>query len=150
MNDMYKNAFCDMFAVCCAELDRGFDARLADEHVIPELLKGLLRIDLIEDDGVLCGFCIYRIDGSGNGDIREIYIRSDHRRKGLGKFLLFTAEMRLKEAGAEELHTLSDECACGFFSACGYEIANEAREIPNRGIFFKKLAGRGCRGQKKD
>ena len=112
LNDKYKEVFGKMFA----DYDEDAD-HLVEEYVLPDLLAGLLRVDLIEEDGATCGFCIYQTDEPGNewnfkdgwGDIREIYITQAKRRKGLGKFLLYTAEMRLKESGVKNVQHGSGE-----------------------------------------
>ncbi len=151
LNDLYESAFADMFAAYYAELGCEDDAlHLVKEYVLPDLLAGLLKIDLIED-GSPCGFCIYQIDRPGNewnfrdgcGDIREIYILPEHRGKGLGRFLLFTAEMRLKEAGAAEVYALPDGEACDFFAACGYELTDDVCAELDCNVYEKK-PGVGC------
>ena len=98
LNDKYEKAFGKMFSDYYEELGCDEDAdHLVNEYILPDLLAGLLRVDLIEEDGALCGFCIYQTDEPGNdwdfkdgwGDIREIYIVVSRRHKGLGKFLLY-------------------------------------------------------------
>ena len=156
LNDKYSDQFGKMFADYYEEL--GCDenaAHLVDEYILPDLLAGLLRIDIMEEDGVVCGFCIYQKDEPGNewnfkdgwGDIREIYISADRRRKGLGRFLLYTAEMRLKEAGVQNIYALPDSDAVDFFAACGYELTDETCDELDCNV-FSKTAENGCKNCK--
>ncbi len=152
LNDKYAESFAKMFCDYYDELGCDEDGEhLVREYILPDLLAGLLKVDLIEDDGSLCGFCIYQIDEPGNewnfkdgwGDIREIYITMQKRGKGLGKFLLYTAEMRLKEAGAMDIYALPDEDSAGFFAACGYELSDEVCAELGCNVFIKQAAN-GC------
>lgn len=152
LNDKYKEVFGKMFADYYDELGCDEDANhLVDEYVLPDLLAGLLRVDLIEEDGATCGFCIYQTDEPGNewnfkdgwGDIREIYITQAKRRKGLGKFLLYTAEMRLKESGVKNIYALPDTDAVDFFAACGYDLTDEVCAELECNVYAKN-AESGC------
>lgn len=153
LNDKYAEIFGKMFADYYEELGCDEDAEhLVEEYVLPDLLAGLLRADLIEEDGAPCGFCIYQKDEPGNewnfkdgwGDIREIYIVAAKRRRGLGKFLLMTAEMRLKEAGAENVYALPVSEAADFFADCGYELTDEVCADLDCNVYAKKLAACNC------
>ncbi len=101
---------------------------LVEEYILPDLLTGLLSIDMLKHDETFAGFVIYQTDDINNdwnfkegwGNIREIYVTPSLRRRGLGKFLLYTAEMKLKEKGTEKSYCLPDERAEEFFTACGY------------------------------
>ena len=154
--DKFAEQFKEMFSQYYAELDCADDtAHLVDEYIIPDLLAGLLRIDLLEVDGVLCGFVIYQIDDivnewnlkEGWGDIREIYISPSHRRKGNGRFLLYSAEMKLREAGAKSAYCLPYESAVPFFTACGYSKTDEYCEDLDCNIFEKNSLINGCRNE---
>ena len=153
LNDIHREQFCKMFADYYDELGCEDDgAHLADEYVLPDLLAGLLKIDIIEEDGVVCGFCIYQIDEPGNdwcfkdgwGDIREIYIVASKRRGGLGKFLLYTAEMRLAEAGAQNVYALPEGEAANFFAACGYDLTDDVCTELDCNVFTKSLQAKSC------
>ena len=153
LNDKFKDIFCKMFADYYDELGCDEDgARLAEEYVLPDLLAGLLKVDLIEEDGAVCGFCIYQIDEPGNdwcfkdgwGDIREIYIVMPKRRGGLGKFLLYTAEMRLAEAGTQKVYALPEGESANFFAACGYDLTDDVCAELECNVFTKSLQNKGC------
>ena len=153
LNDRYADKFAKMFCDYYDALGCDEDGEhLVREYILPDLLAGLLKVDLIEDDGALCGFCIYQTDEPGNewnfkdgwGDIREIYIVMQRRRKGLGKFLLYTAEMKLKEAGAKDIYALPDDGAVDFFAACGYELSDEVCQELECNVFIKS-AQNGCK-----
>ncbi|MDE7265498.1 MAG: GNAT family N-acetyltransferase [Clostridia bacterium] len=129
LNDKLNEEFSKLFKDYYEELGCGDDCRhLLDEYVLPDYLAGLISIEIIEDEGAPAGFVIYQIDGienewnlkEGFGDVREIYVAPDCRRKGLGKLLLYTAEFKLKEKGAQKSYCLPYEEAVPFFTACGY------------------------------
>lgn len=130
LKDAYKDNFIQLFNDYYAELDCGEDVpRLVNEYILPDLLAGLISIDLIKDGDVFAGFIIYQIDDIDNdwnfmegwGDVREIYITPSLRRAGLGKFILFTAEMKMKERGADKAYALPTPQTEQFFIHCGYE-----------------------------
>ena len=153
LKDTQKDEFAKLFKDYYAELDCADDTdHLVDEYIIPDMLAGLLHVDLIEDGGQVCGFAVYQIDDIDNewnfkegwGDIREIYITPAHRRQGLGKFLLYTAEMKLKEAGAQRAYCLPFAGAIAFFTACGYRNSNEYSEDLDCFVFEKNNLNNCC------
>ena len=105
---------------------------LLDEYIIPDLLAGLICIELLKDGEIFAGFIIYQVDDIGNdwnvregwGDIREIYVIPSLRRSGLGKFMLYTAEMKLREDGINKSYCLPNDEAESFFTHCGYVRGN--------------------------
>lgn len=133
LTDDKREVFEKLFAEYYAEL--GCDdntGHLVDEYIIPDLIAGLIGVDLIYD-GEPVGFAIRQIDDIDNewcyregwGDIREIYIEPSRRRCGLGKFLLYTEELKLKEAGANKTYCLPAKGAESFFEVCGYTKTDE-------------------------
>lgn len=153
LDDARRDEFAKLFGQYYAELDCADDAaQLIDEYIIPALLAGLIRIDLLFDGETLSGFVIYQIDDIDNdwnlkegwGDVREIYVIPSARRKGLGKFLLYTAEMKLKESGARSSYCLPCDGAIAFFAACGYVDGGcycEALDCP---VFEKNKLNERC------
>lgn len=134
LTDETRGVFEKLFAAYYEELGCEEDsAHLVEEYVIPDLLAGLLQAEMLYDDGTPVGFVIRQIDDIDNewcfregwGDIRELYIVPSLRRQGLGKFLLYTAEMKLKEAGADKAYCLPAAGTEGFFTACGYQKTDE-------------------------
>ncbi|MCD8294525.1 MAG: GNAT family N-acetyltransferase [Clostridia bacterium] len=134
LQDIRMNDFEPLFIAYYEELDCEDDAKeTLDGYVMPDVLAGLIFVDLIYDEDVPCGFAIRQIDDIDNdwcwregwGDIREMYIAPDFRRKGLGKFLLYTEEMKLREAGATKSYCLPVVESEPFFAACGYEKTDE-------------------------
>lgn len=133
LTDDKREVFTELFKDYYAELGCGDDAaELADEYVIPDLLAGLLHVELIYEESAV-GFIIWQIDDIDNewcfregwGDVREIYISPSYRRRGLGKFLLYTAELKLKESGAAKSYCLPAQGSENFFAACGYSKTDE-------------------------
>lgn len=156
LKDTDRQKFETLFKDYYAELDCLDDtAHLVDEYIIPDMLAGLLHIDLIEEDGECAGFIIYQIDDINNdwnlregcGDIRELYISPSFRRKGLGRFLLYSAEMKLKEAGAGNAYCLPYEKSVAFFTACGYKNTDEYNEELDCFVFKKDGLNKGCQGK---
>ncbi len=126
---------------------------LLEEYVIPDLKAGLLSIDILKEGDVFAGFVIYQTDEINNewnfkegwGDIREIYVIPSLRRQGLGKFLLYTAEMKLREAGTEKSYCLPSENAEEFFAACGYSKANAYSEELDCFVYEKLKLENKCK-----
>ena len=156
LKDNNREIFEKLFKDYYAELGCSDDtAHLVDEYILPDMLAGLLHIDLIEDEGEISGFVIYQIDDITNewnlkegwGDIREIYIIPSRRKQGLGKFLLYSAEMKLKEAGAEKAYCLPYESSTPFFTACGYADSLEYCEDLDCNIFIKNNLANGCHNE---
>lgn len=121
----FKKMFCDYYA----ELDCADDtAHLLDEYVLPDMLAGFIKIDVLKDGEAFAGFIIYQTDDITNdwnfkegwGDVRELYVAPEYRKKGYGKFLLYTAEMKLRESGVNKAYCLPCEGTENFFTACGY------------------------------
>lgn len=146
LTDNEKEIFKKLFEDYYKELDCADDAaHLVDEYIIPDLLAGLLSVDMLYD-GEAAGFVIYQKDDIDNdwnflegwGDIREIYVIPPLRRQGLGKFLLFTAEMKLKERGIEKAYCLPCAGSEGFFRACGY-AGNGKMNADTDCFVFEKL-----------
>lgn len=129
LTDLTKKEFEALFTSYYQELGCDEDIQhLIKEYILPDLLAGLINIDILQDGEIFAGFVIYQTDDIDNewnfkegwGDIREIYIIPSHRRQGLGKFLLYTAELKLKESGTDKAYCLPDEESEDFFTACGY------------------------------
>ena len=156
---LQDNAFEDfkaLFKEYYNELDCGEDIdHLLDEYVLADYLAGLIKIDVLFEGETLAGFAIYQIDDIDNewnlkegwGDVREIYISPSFRRQGLGKFLLYTAEMKLKELGTKKAYCLPYEAAVPFFTACGYKDTSEYCEDLDCNI-FEKLSFNNCECKK--
>lgn len=147
LKDTDTEIFTQLFAEYYAELDCPDDAaHLVGENIIPDMLAGLLHVDLIANDGQVCGFVIYQIDDIDNewnfkegcGDIREIYVSPSRRGCGLGRFLLYSAEMKLRDAGAKTAYCLPYEKSIPFFTACGYENSDEYCEDLDCAVFEKR------------
>lgn len=134
LTDKDEQSFRKLFTEYYTELDCGENIpHLLDEYVLPDLLAGLIKIELLHDGEDFIGFVVYQTDDIDNdwnfkegwGDIREIYVTPSARGQGFGEFLLYTAEMKLKESGSDKAYCLPCEGAIAFFTACGYSKTDE-------------------------
>ncbi|MDE6441861.1 MAG: GNAT family N-acetyltransferase [Clostridia bacterium] len=153
LTDKTKEQFYKLFEDYYKELDCADDtAHLLDEYILPDLLAGLISIDILHDGNAYVGFVIYQIDDitndwnlkEGCGDIREIYIAPEARKKGYGKFLLYAAELKLFESGAKSVYCLPYESAVPFFVHCGYSDSQEYNEDLDCFIYDKELSLHKC------
>ena len=156
LKDTKREVFEKLFKEYYEELGCTDDtAHLVDEYIIPDMLAGLLRIDLLAEDGTDIGFAIYQIDDivnewnlkEGWGDIREIYISPSRRRNGFGKFLLYSAELALKEGGATKSYCLPGESAIPFFLSCGYTDSKVYCDDLDCNFFEKTNLNNGCKNE---
>jgi len=154
LKDNEKQNFAKLFTDYYAELDCADDAaHLAEEYVIPDLLAGLISVDMLYDGGQTAGFIIYQTDDIDNdwnfkegwGDVREIYVIPSLRRQGLGRFLLYTAEMKLKERGVQKAYCLPCAGSEGFFRACGYVVSDSFNEDTDCFVFEKTNLNNKCK-----
>lgn len=152
--DKTQGAFEKLFTEYYRELDCGEDVpHLLDEYIIPDVKAGLIRIELLKDGETDAGFIIYQTDDIGNdwnlregwGDVREIYVIPSLRRKGYGKFLLYTAEMKLREGGTEKAYCLPAEGCEQFFTACGYKRGNLYNEDMDCFVYEKTDLSNKCK-----
>ncbi len=146
----FEKLFTDYYA----ELGCDDDCKhLLSEYILPDLLAGLIKIDVLRCDGTLSGFVIYQKDDIDNdwnfkegwGDIREIYVTPQRRRDGVGKFLLYTAEMKLRESGADKSYALPCEGSEQFFEHCGYVPTDEYNDELDCKVYVKKDLENRCK-----
>jgi len=154
LQDDTKSEFERLFADYYSELGCDDDVpHLLEEYILPDLMAGLIKIDILKDGETYAGFVVYQTDDIDNewnfkegwGDIREIYVIPSHRRQGLGKFLLYTAEMKLKEGGAGKSYCLPAEGTEEFFAACGYSRGNEYSEELDTFVYEKTDLNNKCK-----
>ena len=155
LTDKDEKSFRRLFTEYYTEL--GCDeniTHLLDEYILPDILAGLIRIELLHGGEDFIGFVIYQIDDVDNewnfkegwGDIREIFVSPDSRRQGYGKFLLYTAEMKLRENGAVKSYCLPCAEAAPFFGACGYLKTDAYCDELDCSVYEKTELGNRCKG----
>lgn len=153
LTDLAKADFERLFKDYYEELGCDDDCgHLLEEYILPDLLAGLIKTDILQESGKFAGFVIYQTDAPGNdwnfkegwGDIREIYVIPSLRRRGLGKFLLYTAEMKLREMGADKCYCLPSENSRAFFGACGYSETDGYNEDLDCFVYEKTNLNNGC------
>ena len=154
LTDAFTENFKTLFTEYYTELDCGENVpHLLDEYILPDLLAGLIRIELLQEGEKFIGFVIYQVDDIDNdwnfkegwGDIREIYVSPDCRKKGYGKFLLYTAEMKLKESGIPRAYCLPYEKSVPFFTACGYKKTDGYCEDLDCAVYEKTNLNNCCK-----
>jgi len=150
----FKKLFTDYYAELGCDDDCN---HLLDEYVVPDLLAGLLYIDILQSDDDFAGFVIYQRDDVDNewnfkegwGDVRELFVAPPFRRKGCGKFLLCAAEAKLRDLGCEKCYALPAEEAVPFFEKCGYAATNAYCNELDCPVFEKLNLESPCKGQTK-
>lgn len=156
LSDITKESFALLFGKYYEELGCEENVpHLIDEYILPDLLSGLINIDILQDGETYAGFVIYQKDDIDNewnfkegwGDVREIYVLPSLRRQGLGKFLLYTAEMKLKESGAGKCYALPVQGAEKFFECCGYSATDEYDDETDCRV-YEKLDLNNCECKK--
>ena len=146
----FKRLFCDYYAELGCEDDC---AHLLEEYILPDLLAGLIKIDVLRDSDRAAGFVIYQIDDVDNewnfkegwADVREIYVAPECRRTGAGRLLLYTAELKLKEAGANKSYALPTEAAAPFFEACGDRKTDDYNADLDCNVYVKQDLNNKCK-----
>lgn len=139
LTDEGKTQFEKLFSKYYSELDCGENVKhLVDEYILPDLLAGLIRIELLKDGDTYAGFVIYQKDDIDNewnfkegwGGVREIYVIPSKRRKGYGKFLLYTAELKMRESGLDRAYCLPCDGAEKFLKrAATKKAASTAKSL---------------------
>lgn len=154
LTDLEIRQFTRLFADYYGELDCDEDIpHLLEEYILPDLLAGLIKIEILKDGETFAGFVIYQQDDIDNewnfkegwGDVREIYIIPSLRRKGYGRFMLYAAEMKLKEAGADKAYCLPCAEAEKFFESCGYSRGNGYSEELECFVYEKNDLNNRCK-----
>lgn len=78
-------------------------------------------------DRSLCGFCVCWLDGAV-GQVEPMGIRSDMRRRHLGRILLDEGIRRLRTSGATRVYVETDNyrnAAFALYSSCGFAIEHD-------------------------
>ncbi len=157
LTDKKQKEFYALFGDYYAELGCDEDTEhLLDEYVVADLKAGLLSVYLLDEGEKTVGFVIFQTDRAENewckkagwGDVRELYVEPSSRGKGLGKFMLLTAEMFLRESGAKDCYCLPAEGTEAFFLSCGYAESEERCEEMDCPFFTKDISSSPCNCEK--
>lgn len=110
-----------------------------------ELLRAPLGLSLYDEDlaaeaayhhfGIFCSTslecvaCLVAIpEGDGLFKVKQMAVRGDRQKQGLGARLLSEAEARLAIQGASQIYLHARESAIGFYSKSGYNVVGERFE----------------------
>lgn len=111
--------------------------------MIQSVTDAITYLDILCLDNVPIGFIMYQIDSpksnwcekEGWGFIREMYIRKEYRKLGLGKKLATHAENELKKLAVPSIYLTSSNDA--FWLSVGYVVTDEICEKNNNHILIK-------------
>jgi predicted GNAT family N-acyltransferase len=100
-------------------------------------------VSLNQDDKVLA--CVVAIhQGNRETRLRQMAVRHDVQRQGIGRELLFFAEKELGQAGIKKIIVHARANAAGFYSKCGYQkVGNEFIEVSIPHFKLNKILTRG-------
>lgn len=112
--------------------------------VAKHVCKGIQFLDLLICDGVPQGFIEYQVDSpnsdwcekEGYGCIREVFIKPELRKHGLGRLLAKHAEENLFALTVPHIYLTSDE-AGGFWETMGYRASGEVCEKNKCPVYVK-------------
>lgn len=147
LDEKHYKDFEKLFSDYFKELDCEDDPLPLSIDCINDFEAGLLSVAVAEENGAVAGFIIYQIDDvindwcfmEGAGDLRELYIAPEYRRRGFASKLIRFAENHLKRQGADTVYTLPTEESEKFFEKAGYTDGGDyCPELDNK-VFTKKL-----------
>lgn len=112
--------------------DQTFMARVMPDMIVrPEYLSAEHGI-VAEDDGVIVGYAIVRIDGKA-AFLRDLFVEPARFRKGFGRALFQEAARFAQTHGATTLTLVGDPNAVGFYQRMGMSLAGSEPSIAGRG-----------------
>lgn len=95
---------------------------LLDLATLPESSLILLKIMLRDQQAVGCGAVV--LNGDGSGEIKRVYIDSQHRGQHLGEKLIAALEEKARESGCSVLRLetgIKQPAAIKLYQRCGYQ-----------------------------
>lgn len=104
-----------------------------EESMIDRYLsRGVLLVGYLHDKPA--AVCVYTDEGGGVFEVKNLAVRTDLQRQGLGREMLTAAETRVRRAGGQTLRLGTGESplTLPFYEACGYQTVGR---IP---CFFTK------------
>lgn len=124
------------------ELCRKFDTGLSDAILLK--LINEQKIILLSDNDQVIGYLRYSLFWNAIPYVDLIYIKKDHRKKGVGKALYAYLEEHLKQQGFHKLMTSSqsnEQDPLSFHKKIGFEPIGSLSKLNSDGseeIFFLK------------
>jgi GNAT superfamily N-acetyltransferase len=85
------------------------------------------NVYVCEVDGEIAGFGVVLPRADGEAELDGLFVRPDLWGEGYGRLLLEHGEGLARAAGAARLHVIANTQALGFYTACGFQSAGEAR-----------------------
>lgn len=101
-----------------------------EEQMIDRYLsRGVLLVGSLQDEPA--AVCVYTDEGGGVFEVKNLAVRPDLQRQGLGREMLTEAEARARQAGGHTLHlgTGDSPLTLPFYEACGYQTVGRIPEF---------------------
>ena len=121
----------------------------SSSELVDHLIKNTAAIcSVVETNGEIVGFVFYKFQKNKSIKIYRIAVGEEHRRKGVGSFIVSTIIEKLGSANRTRIETLvSDEnlAAHLFFKNIGFKATGVARS--KRGDFYQFVYEKGAIGQ---
>ena len=139
-NEMFSAYFREDFKIVISDTK----INVICSEIAESVTSKITWMDMLLVDSKLTGFIYYQIDNpesdwcerEGWGFIREIYIKSNMRGRGLGTKLVAGAEKELYNKGVRYIYLTSDEMG-QFWNFCGYKKTDKLSDINHDPIYEK-------------
>lgn len=113
------------------QIDYMLAGRFSDDALRSQLQSPDKWLELLRLPGTSVGYCGYELSHEDPDALKvgQLYVREDHRGRGLGRFMLGSMERRARELGR---HTLvlqvnkRNTGAIAFYRRAGFEVVREA------------------------
>ena len=101
-----------------------------EESMIDRYLsRGVLLVGYLHDKPA--AVCVYTDEGGGVFEVKNLAVRTDLQRQGLGREMLTAAETRARRAGGQTLRlgTGDSPLTLPFYEACGFHATGRIHEF---------------------
>lgn len=101
-----------------------------EESMIDRYLsRGVLLVGYLHDKPA--AVCVYTDEGGGIFEVKNLAVRTDLQRQGLGREMLTATETRARRAGGQTLRlgTGDSPLTLPFYEACGFHVTGRIPEF---------------------